>query len=125
MGPRVPNLEIDLALSGTPGFKKVNRRDVKPEGSALNHGGFCCPIRRRNPSPRLVAERSGVLLDRAAWNPRRNAHRMPAFAAIERRTQLLAVAIAEFRPPERLAHRTRSFEAGFRPLTDLFTFQPG
>ena len=40
MGPRVPNLEIDLALSGTLGFKKVNRGDVKPEGSALNHAGF-------------------------------------------------------------------------------------
>ena len=40
VGPRVPNLEIDLALSGTLGFKKVNREDVKPEGSALNHAGF-------------------------------------------------------------------------------------
>jgi hypothetical protein len=38
---------------------------------------------------------------------------MPALAAIERGTQVLPIAIAEFRPPEHFVHRTRSFEATF------------
>jgi hypothetical protein len=60
MGPRVPNLEIDLALSGTLGFKKVNRGEVKAKGSALNHAGFLLSHRRCNSALRFVAEHTGA-----------------------------------------------------------------
>ena len=126
MGPRVPNLEIDLALSGTLSFKKSESRTSKGGGvSPQPCGFFAAPIRRRNPSPRLLAERSGVLLDRTVWNPYLDAHRVPALAAITRCPQFCQVAIAEFRPPEHLAHRTRSLEAGLRSLADLFPLKLG
>jgi hypothetical protein len=50
---------------------------------------------------------------------------VPAVPAIERCAQSLPVAIAEFRPPEHLAHRTRSLDAGLRPPTDLLAFELG
>ena len=64
-----------------------------------------------------------MLLDGAIGNPRRDAHSVPAVAGVEGVPQLLAVAIAEFRPPELLARRPRSLEAGFRALADLFTLE--
>ena len=118
MGPPwVRDCAVAVAIRGTPWFRMAIAGEVKAEGSALTMRVFC--RRARHASRRLVTERSCVLFDRAIGDPRRHAHRMPAVAAVERRAQSLPVTIAEFRPPERLAHRTHSFEAGFAPSADL------
>ena len=66
-----------------------------------------------------------MLLHRAVWDARLPAHGVPAVAGIERGNELVPITIAEFRPAQDLALCTRSFEAGFRPLTDLFPLQLG
>src|ERR1700680_2084688 len=49
-------------------------------------------------SPRFVAELSGMLFDGAVGNPRRDAHRVPAIARVERSSEPRPVTIAESRP---------------------------
>jgi hypothetical protein len=50
---------------------------------------------------------------------------MPAVAGSERRDELVSITIAKFLPSKNLAFCSRSFETGFRPLTDLFALQLG
>ena len=66
-----------------------------------------------------------MLLHRAVWDARLPAHNMPAVTCLESRDQLIPITIAEFRSAQDLALCTRSFEASFRPLTDLFPLQLG
>jgi hypothetical protein len=78
---------------------------------------FAAPIRRRNPVAAARSRGSGVLLDRAVWNPCLDAHGMPALARVERPAQLLAVTIADFGHPRAMPiARARSRPAFVRSL---------
>ena len=68
---------------------------------------------------RLVAQRTGVFLDRAVRNARCNAHRMPAVPGLERRDELLPVTIAKSWPAQDLPVCSRPLKTGLGPLTGL------
>src|SRR6202023_2805270 len=75
--------------------------------------------------PRFVSECPGVLLNGAVRYPRLHADGMPSLAGVQRSPQLFPVFVAEFGPPQDRPLCARSFETGFRPLTDLLALDLG
>ncbi len=117
----VPGWEWFLPSGAPTSFNSKKSENYSQRGLTLNHASF--RYRGDDAAPRFVAERPGVLLDCAVWNPRGDAHSTPAMAGIERNAQLLYVTITEFRPAEDFALRASSFETGLRPLADLFALE--
>jgi hypothetical protein len=97
-------------------------------GLILDHHPFrelICRLQCAGASRRLVAHRSCVFLYRGVRDARFPADSVPTVAGIECLAQLLLFAIAEARPSKARTVRSRAFETGFRPLTNLLALQLG